>query len=93
MKMINDMELNMVAGGMATAHGSGASGGWEEAEKYDVKIHGSGVSGGWGPSLAAPETEVPTNVVEVETETEVIIIMADTTQHCPWGPQPSGFLW
>ena len=90
MKMINDMELNMVAGGMTAAHGGGVSGGWEEV---DAKAHGGGVSGGWGPSLVAPETEAPTNAVEVETEAEVIIVMADTTQHCPWGPQPSGFLW
>ena len=74
MKLMNDMDLEMVTGGDAYAHGSGASGGWDE--EYGTVIHGGGVSGGWGapePIIAEP---VVTETV-IEETTEVIIVMME----------------
>ena len=76
-KMMNDMELDMVVGGEAYPHGGGASGSWDD--DFTIRAHGGGVSGGWVPVETTPEPESPTNVVEKETE--VIIVVVDNTHH------------
>ena len=71
MNMLNDMELNLVAGGEAQPHGSGASGGWDD---FNVQPHGGGVSGGWGPSPVVPEPPAPEPQPQVIYETTVIVV-------------------
>ena len=92
MKMMNDMELNMVAGGDISAHGSGASGSWDD--HYGVKPHGGGVSGGWDSpvQVTEPVPEVAAPQTQVTYETEITIIMYEEmwkphgriNWDCPW---------
>ena len=79
MKMMNDMDLELVAGGSVHAHGSGVSGSWDD--ESTVHAHGGGVSGGWEPAEIVPEPVTPPIVVEKETE--VIIVVVDNTYHKP----------
>ena len=44
---MNDMELNMVTGGEATAHGSGASGSWNKSHNGPVSVNAETMGEAW----------------------------------------------
>ena len=84
MNMMNEQELNMVTGGEAVSHGSGASGSWAE---YGAVSHGSGASGSWGePMIPTTEAAPEPTPAEPTVETEVIIVVTEKPQHRPHKP-------